>query len=52
MQFHHCEQFVCKGALHSTYPIVANWEPLDIQTIDRCKNFRLKSPHFINYQIN
>lgn len=52
MHLYHCEQFICKGALHSAYSIVADWEPLDIQTIDRRKNLRLKSPHFINYQVN
>ena len=52
MHLYHCEQFICKGALHSAYSIIADWEPLDIQTIDWRKNLRLKSPHFINYQVN
>lgn len=52
MHLYHCEQFICKGALRSAYSIVADWEPLDIQTINRRKNLRLKSLHFINYQVN
>ena len=52
MQLYHCEQFICKGVLRSTHSIVADREPFDIQAIDRRKNFRLKPPHLINYQIN
>ena len=52
MRLYHCAQFICKGALHSAYSIVADWETLDIQTIDRRKNLRLKSSNFINYQVN